>query len=85
MSFWVSEFERLDGELYHQKGRECWLVGQKVTVNKRRGKPFGVINEDSMDPEKMVWVSVHDKDKWIHMDEPKKKKKRRKRCPASTR
>jgi hypothetical protein len=74
MSYWLHEFERMDGEVFHQKGRECWMVNGKITVNPRKGKIFGIISEDSMEPQTMVEVAVWDKIKWMEFENRESKK-----------
>ena len=61
----AEKFKRVKGEYFHKAGRLVWLVGDRVTVNRRDEHPLGKVLEDSMDPEEWVKVELFNKGPYV--------------------
>ncbi len=75
--------KRVSQEDFHQAGQKVWLLGEKVTVKRRKGNYFGVVVKDSIWPDLWVTVDVRNKEQFVDLENPKNQ--RRAKCPMRLR
>ncbi len=75
-------FKKFPGELFHKKGNFVWVaLGEFMTVEPKRGRPFGKVLEDSLWPDEWVSIEVWDQSKLTTMDNKINGAKGKVQCP----
>lgn len=78
-------FPKADGEYDLSKGTKVWLKQFKFVSLRGKGKPFGVVAEDSIYPDLWVSVDVWDLEKFLALEQHENGVKGKVQCPRHLR
>ena len=85
MSEEVHRFPKADGEYHLYKGNRVWLKQFKFVSLSGRGRPFGVVVQDSIWPDLWVSIEVWDRNKFVSLENHENGAKGKAQCPQHLR
>lgn len=78
-------FQKADGEYNLYRGTKVWLKKFQFVSLKGRGKPFGVVVENSIWPDLWVWIDVWDREQYTNLCNHENGVKGKAQCPQHLR